>query len=118
MPLEADEVAELQLPSAAAIDLAVHGHSAVDDRLFHASTGVEESRELQQLAEPDGLAADRNVLDRSWLRHDEMLTDQVPPADRLDAGAPARSVGGLSGSPVRLTVCRGAGELALATVLA
>lgn len=47
--IEADDVAELQLPPASAINLAVHGHKAVDDGLFHVSTGVEEPSKLQEL---------------------------------------------------------------------
>ena len=76
--IEADDVAELQLPSASAINLAVHGHIAVDDRLFHVSTGVEEPSELQELPEANDLTADRYVVDRSRVRHPRMLVDQVP----------------------------------------
>ena len=46
-PLETDDVAEPQLPSAAAINLAVHGHEAIDDGLFHISTGVQDPSELR-----------------------------------------------------------------------
>jgi hypothetical protein len=76
--IEADDVAELQLPSASAINLAVHGHIAVDDGLFHVSTGVEESSELQELPEANDLTADRDVVDRSRVRHPRMLVDKVP----------------------------------------
>jgi len=79
-PLEGDDVAELKLPSAATVDLAVHAHVAVDDGLFDVSTGVEEPSELQELPEADDLAADRNVVDRSRVRHAGMLADQVLPA--------------------------------------
>jgi 7-keto-8-aminopelargonate synthetase-like enzyme len=74
--IEADDVAELQLPSASAIDLAVHGHKAVDDGLFHVSTGVEESSEFQELAEPNDLATDRDVVDGRWIRHPRTLADR------------------------------------------
>jgi len=90
--VEVDYVVELQLSSAATIDLAVHCHAAVDDGLFDVSAGVEEPSELQELPEADGLTADRNVIDRRRVRHPGMLADRV--------------------------CSRGAGELALATVLA
>ena len=77
-PIEADDVAELQLPSASAINLAVHGHIAVDDGLFHVSTGVEEPSELQELPEANDLTTDRDVVDRSRVRHPRMLVDRVP----------------------------------------
>lgn len=66
---EADDVSDLQLPSAAAINLAVHDNVALDDGLFHVSTGVEESSELQELPEANDLTADRDVVDRSRVRH-------------------------------------------------
>lgn len=77
--IEADDVAELQLPAASAIDLAVHGHKTVGDGLFHVSTGVEESSKLQELPEPNDLTTDRDILDRNWIRHPRMLVDRVPP---------------------------------------
>jgi hypothetical protein len=76
--IEGDDVSDLQLPSASAINLAVHGHIAVDDGLFHVSTGVEEPSELQELPEANDLTADRDVVDRSRVRHPRMLVDQVP----------------------------------------
>lgn len=81
VPLEADDVAELQLPSATTIDLAVHEDVAVDDGLFHVSTGLEESSELEELPEADDLAAYRDV-DRSRVRHPGMLADQVRSVSR------------------------------------
>ena len=68
----------MQLPSASEINLAVHGHMAVDDGFFHISTGVEEPGELQELPEANDLTADRDVVDRSRVRHPRMLVDQVP----------------------------------------
>jgi hypothetical protein len=79
-PIEADDVAELQLPSSTAINFTVDSHVAVDDGLLHISTGVEEPSKLQELAEADALAADRNVVDRSLVRHPGMLADQMPTA--------------------------------------
>ena len=81
--LEGDDVAELQLPSAAAIHLAVHGHVAVDDGLFHVSTGVEKSSELQELPEANDLTTDRDVVDRCRVRHSRMLAHQVPAAESV-----------------------------------
>lgn len=74
-PLERDDVPELQLPPAPPIDLAVHGHVAIDDGLFHVPTGVEEAREFEELAEADAVAADRDVVDRGGVGHAEMLAD-------------------------------------------
>ena len=79
--LECDNVAGLQLPSAAAINLAVHGHVAVDDGFFHVSTGVEEPSELYELPEANDLTTDRDVVDRGRVRHAEMLGHCVPAAD-------------------------------------
>ena len=67
--IKADDVAKLQLPPATAINLAVHHHIAADDGLFHVSTGVEEPGELQKLPEANDLTADRDVIDRSRIRH-------------------------------------------------
>ena len=75
MSIEADDVAELQLPSAASINLAVHGHKAVDDGLFHASPGVEEPSEFQELAEANDLSTDRHVVDRMRICHSRMVVD-------------------------------------------
>src|SRR6478736_7135800 len=72
-----DDVAELQLASPAAIDLAVDGHVAVDDGLFHVPAGVQQPGELQELPEADALTTDRDVFDRSRFRHSEMLTHVV-----------------------------------------
>lgn len=74
-PLERDNVSELQLPPATPIDLAVHGHVAIDDGLFNVPAGVEEPGELQELAEADAVATDRDVVDRSGVGHAEMLAD-------------------------------------------
>jgi hypothetical protein len=63
----------------AAINLAVHGHVAVDDGLFHASTRVEEPSELQELPEANGVTADRDVVDRSRVGHPGMLAEQCRP---------------------------------------
>jgi hypothetical protein len=77
-PIEADDVAELQLPSASAINLAVHGRKAVEDGLFHVSTGVEEPSELQELPQANDLITNCDVFDRSRIRHPRMLVDHVP----------------------------------------
>src|SRR6478752_6910442 len=82
VPFNADDVATLQLPSATAIDLAVHRHVAVYDGLFHISAGVEEPCELHELTEADGLIANGDFVDRSFVRHPGRLTDHVPPAIR------------------------------------
>jgi hypothetical protein len=71
--LEADHVAELQLPAAAAIDLAVDGHVAVDDRFLHISAGVQKPRELEELPEAYRLAADGDVVDRSRVHHPRIV---------------------------------------------
>lgn len=76
--LERHDIAELQLTSATSIDLTVHLHVAVDDGLFHVSTGVEEPRELHELSEANGVAADPDVVDRRRFRHPRMLADRVP----------------------------------------
>lgn len=88
MPLEADNVSELQLLPAASIDLTVHPDMAVDDGIFHVPSGVKQSGELQELPEADDLTADRDVIDRSLVRHLGMLGDQVPPGD----GRPTRQI--------------------------
>lgn len=75
-PLEADHVADLELPAATAIDLAVDRDEAVDDRFLHISAGVEEPCELEELPEADHVAADGDVDDRSRFRHPGMLTDE------------------------------------------
>jgi hypothetical protein len=80
--IEADDVAELQLPSASAINLGVHGHKAVHDGLFNVSTGVEESSEFQELPEANDLTIDHDVVDRSRIRHPQMLVDQMRPRSR------------------------------------
>ena len=67
--IKADDVAKLQLPSASAINLAVHHHIAADDGLFHVSTGVEEPSELQELPEANDLTTDRDIIDRSRILH-------------------------------------------------
>jgi hypothetical protein len=64
-PLEGDDVAELQLPPAAAINLAVHAYEPVRDGLFHVPTRVEESSELQELPEANALTTDGHVFDGS-----------------------------------------------------
>jgi len=76
--LERDDVTELQLPSAAAVDFAVHEHIAVDDRLFDVSTGVEESGEFDELPEANRITADRDIFDRRLVGHPRMLAEQVP----------------------------------------
>jgi hypothetical protein len=76
--IKADDIAELQLPSASAINFTVHGHKAVDDGLFNVSTGVEESSKFQELPEADDLTTDRYVVDRSRIRHPRMLVERCP----------------------------------------
>jgi hypothetical protein len=66
------------LPSASAINFAVHGHKAVHDGLFHVSTGVEESSKFQELPEANDVTSDRDIVDRSPIRHPGILVDQVP----------------------------------------
>lgn len=82
-PLEADDIIDLQLATATAIDLAVDRDEAVDDRFLHVSTGVEKPRELQELSQADHVAADGDVVDRSRFRHLGMLA--VGGQDVLDA---------------------------------
>lgn len=76
--IEADDVAELQLPPATVINFAIHGHIAVDDGRFHVSSGVEEPGELQELPEANDFTADRDIVDRSRVRHPRMLVDEDP----------------------------------------
>ena len=76
--IEADDVAELQLPPATVINIAIHGHIAVDDGRFHVSSGVEKPGEFQELPEADDLTADRDIVDRSRVRHPRMFVDEDP----------------------------------------
>src|SRR4051812_34767368 len=73
VPLEADDVSVLQLPSTSTIHLAVHGDVTVGDGLFDISTGVEQPGELQELPEADAVTVDGDVVDRSSVRHPRML---------------------------------------------
>ena len=75
-PIEADDVAELQLSSAAAINLTVHEYIAIDDGRLHVSAGVEEPGELQELPETNPPTADRDVVNGSRLHHPRMLADR------------------------------------------
>ena len=79
-PLETDDVAGVELSSAAAIDLAVHGHITVDDGFFDVPPGVEETGEFHELAEANHVASDRDVIDRSGMGHPRMVSDVVPTA--------------------------------------
>ena len=69
VPLEADDIAELELASTTTIDLAADRHEAVNDRLLHVSAGVKEPSELHELAKANALAADGNIVDWRWLCH-------------------------------------------------
>jgi hypothetical protein len=71
--LEADDVSQLQLAPASPIDLAVDGNQAVGDDLFDVSAGVEETSELQELAEANIVPADGNIFNRGRTRHPPML---------------------------------------------
>ena len=73
--LEGYDVAVVELPAAAALDLAVHRDVALDDGLFARSAAVEEARELHELPEADALSADGDVVDRIRVRHAGMLAD-------------------------------------------
>jgi 2-polyprenyl-3-methyl-5-hydroxy-6-metoxy-1,4-benzoquinol methylase len=86
------------LPSASAINRAVHIDKTVNDGLFHVSTGVEESSELQELPEADELTADRDVFDRTQIRHPRMLADQVP-APRLSRARRSERLVGFAYQP-------------------
>ena len=68
------------MPPAAAIDLSAHRDTAVGDGVFHMSTGVKQSSELQEPPQADELSADRDVDYMRLVRHSGMSTDQVPPA--------------------------------------
>lgn len=81
-PLERDDIPELQLPPTPPIDLTVHGHVAIDDGLLDVPTGVEKPGELEELAEADGLAADRDVVDRGLRGHSRMVADAVAPPSK------------------------------------
>jgi len=69
MPLEADDIADCELASTSTIDLAVHRDEPVGDDLFDISSGVEKTRELEELAEANIIPADGNVFDRSGTHH-------------------------------------------------
>ena len=103
--IEADDVAKLQLPSASAINLAVHHHRAADDGIFHVSTGVEELNELQGLPEANDLTADRDVIDRSRVRHPRMFVEPVP------TGPSATSATGSSRTRTRRRTLTGPAEV-------
>lgn len=91
-PLERDDIAKLQLPPTTAIDLAVHGDVAVDDGLFNVATGVEEAGELEELAEADGVTADRDVVDWGWGGHAEMVAHAMRASDLDSAPRSGRAV--------------------------
>gem|GEM_PF-5683212 len=85
-PLETDNVAELSLPPAAAIDLSAHRHIAAGDGILHVPTGVKQSSEVQESPQADELSADRDVDYTGLVRHSGMPADQVPPASRTCSG--------------------------------
>jgi len=76
-PFETDDVAVVQLPPATAIDLAVHRHVAVDDRLFDVPARIEDSRELEELPEPEHLRPDGYVDGAGRGGHPGMLAESA-----------------------------------------
>ncbi|CAI7635485.1 unnamed protein product [Penicillium discolor] len=71
--LEGHHIAVAELTPAAPVHLAVHGDVAVDDDLLRVAARVQQSRELEELAEADDLAADGDLVDRIGVRHLCML---------------------------------------------
>ncbi len=63
MSTETNGVARVQLPSPAHLGLVVDQHSLGGEERFDLAATVDDPSELQQLAEPDHLAPDRNLLD-------------------------------------------------------
>ena len=78
------------MPPAAAIDLSALRNTAVGDNVFHMSTGVNQSSELQEPPQADELSADRDVDYTGLVRHSGMPTDQVPPASGMLTGTLGR----------------------------
>lgn len=95
-PIEADNIADVELSSALALDFAVHIHEPVENCLFHVPTGVEKSGELEELPQANHFSTDRDMVYGRGICHIGNVSRRVP------APSPERLGTGWRGQPDRM----------------